>query len=126
MTSRIETNRLKIPNEVVRLAASREDGTNTARLHDGDVAADGISSKDARDSSSKAHPPVRRPERTTDDKADVGAFAGGGASSHRTRIDDARPDRGRAPRGKVRMREQPLEQVSDIARATVGGGVAPD
>src|SRR5437762_11274392 len=116
MTGRIETDRRKFPNEVIRLAASREDGTNTTRLHDGDVAADGISSKHARDSPSNAHFPVRRPERTTDDEVDVGAFAGAGASSHRIGIDDARPARGRAARGAIRMRAQPCERAARVPR----------
>ena len=124
MTGRIETDRVKIPNEVVRLAAGREDGTNTTRLHDGDVAADGITSKQARDSSCKPHLAVRRPECTTDNEAYVGAFAGAGASGDRIGIDDARPDRGRAACGEVRVCEQPLERVGNIARAAGGGIVA--
>src|SRR5713101_7441303 len=46
---RIETERVKIANEVVRLAAGREDRANAARLHDRDVAADRIAANDPAD-----------------------------------------------------------------------------
>ena len=120
----VETEREKIADEVVGLAAGREDRPNAARLDDGDVAADRISPQDPTDPSSKGHVAVRRTERTSDDDVDDCPFARRDASTHGTRIDDARPDRGCAPGRELRVRDQPFERVGHVAGTARGGVVA--
>ena len=122
VTRGIETEREQIANEVVRLAARGEDRPNPARLHDRDVTTDRISSENSADGASKRRVALGRTECTADGKVNSGAFACGDTPRHPSGVDDARPDRGGAPRREVRMREEPFEHVGDVAGAT-GGGV---
>src|SRR5438132_3538229 len=114
MARGVESKREKVVNVVIRPAPRREDRPNSARRDDGDVAADWIIADDPSDRSTERDRPVWRNERTADGELHAAFLAGGNAARHRVRIDEARPDRGRASRSEVRIREKALEHEGNV------------
>src|SRR5256885_2263823 len=118
MTRRVETEREKIVNVVVRLAARREDRPNSAGRDDRDVAADWVIVEDTSDRSAKWDAPVRRTESAADRELHTAPLARCNATRHPGWIHDARSD----PHGRVDdpgLRFDTRETAVDPARRLV-------